>query len=237
MAKLTQQQYLIKCNDIHGDMYDYTKSIFTNTRGKITITCKTHGDFTQLAGVHIYQKQGCPKCGDMKASKKRRKMKTLSTSENIKTFKKIHGDKYDYSLTKTFRAREFVTIICKKHGEFAQRVSAHKQGQGCPTCARGSGSTSDGDVVYLLRVMGRDIYKVGITSKKLGKQRFKKIGYVSGLKLELLEYVESENAKSIESYILGIGLDAGLVDFSGSSEFRYFTDNELVEVLTALKQK
>ncbi len=236
MAKLTQQQYLIKCNDVHGNTYNYSKSIYVNTKNKITITCKIHGDFTQLAGLHIYQKQGCPKCRHIRTSEKRRKRETISNSENIKIFRKIHGNKYDYSLTKTFRARKFVTIICKKHGEFTQRVSAHKQGQGCPTCGR-SGSTSDSDVVYLLRVMGRDIYKVGITSKRLGKNRFKKIGYESGLNLELLEYVESDNAKEIESNLLGIGLDAGLVDFSGSSEFRYFTDNELVEALTALKQK
>ena len=49
--------------------------------------------------------------------------------------KEIHGDKYDYSKTEYVKAKEPVTIICRKHGEFTQRPQDHiLKACGCPKC-------------------------------------------------------------------------------------------------------
>ena len=58
-----------------------------------------------------------------------------TTEEVIKEFKKIHGDKYDYSKVVYVYAKNKVEIICKKHGLFLQRPNDHKGGQGCIKCS------------------------------------------------------------------------------------------------------
>lgn len=61
-------------------------------------------------------------------------VKKVTTEEIIERFKKIHGDKYDYSLVKYDKARHKVIIICKIHGEFMQVPHDHLRGSGCPKC-------------------------------------------------------------------------------------------------------
>lgn len=46
---------------VHGDRYDYSKSIYTRAKDKVVITCKEHGDFEQTAETHLGG-SGCPRC-------------------------------------------------------------------------------------------------------------------------------------------------------------------------------
>lgn len=111
----------------HGSRYDYSKVEYKNTNEKVIIICKKHGEFTQSPAAH---KKGnnCPKCtGGVKKSKK----------EIIDIFKKIHGNKYDYSKVVYVNSHTKVKIICKIHGEFEQVPNAHiSSRQGCPDCGR-----------------------------------------------------------------------------------------------------
>lgn len=52
----------------------------------------------------------------------------------INKFKKVHGDKYDYSLVNYRNSNTKVEIICRKHGMFKQTPSSHLSGRGCPLC-------------------------------------------------------------------------------------------------------
>lgn len=61
-------------------------------------------------------------------------MKKLSKEEVLKRFKKVHGNRYDYSLVDYINLEKKVKIICREHGEFEQRVNAHIRGQGCYEC-------------------------------------------------------------------------------------------------------
>lgn len=59
----------------------------------------------------------------------------LSAKTFIPRAIEIHGDKYDYSQTQYIKAKEPVTIICKKHGPFTQRPQDHiLKACGCPKC-------------------------------------------------------------------------------------------------------
>ncbi len=49
---------------------------------------------------------------------------------------KIHGDKYDYSKVLYLDMKSYITIICKKHGEFLQLPDKHLQMNGCPKCGK-----------------------------------------------------------------------------------------------------
>lgn len=122
-------KFVIKANKIHNNLYDYSLVKYKNSSIFIDIICKEHGIFEQSPNNHL-NKQGCPKCVG--------KFKT--TEDIINDFTKIHGDKYDYSKVNYVSAKDKVLIICKKHGEFLQRVNHHiKRKQGCPICKESKG--------------------------------------------------------------------------------------------------
>jgi len=64
--KLNSKIFKNKCIKIHGNKYDYSKSIYLNTKTKVDIICKKHGMFQQTPNNHITKKQGCPKCKNSK---------------------------------------------------------------------------------------------------------------------------------------------------------------------------
>jgi len=132
-CKYTNEQWIEKAISIHGDKYDYTKVYYKNTKEKVVIICKTHGDFLQTPSDHIYSKSGCPKCSNHY---------TLTNDEWLAKAKEIHGDKYDYSNVIYIDTKTKVTIICKNHGEFEQNPNSHvgKRQYGCPQCGREIGA-------------------------------------------------------------------------------------------------
>lgn len=58
---LTTEEFIKKAKEVHSNKYDYSKSVYTNTRTKIDIICPIHGLFSQKANGHLNGK-GCPKC-------------------------------------------------------------------------------------------------------------------------------------------------------------------------------
>lgn len=69
---------------------------------------------------------GCARCA---------KRHQYSTEEWIEQARKVHGDKYDYSLVQYSACHSKVKIICPKHGVFEQNPSEHITGKGCHYCA------------------------------------------------------------------------------------------------------
>lgn len=61
--------------------------------------------------------------------------KLTTTKEIIEQFKKVHGNKYNYSETEYVNCTTKLKIICPKHGIFYQRLYHHRNGVGCPKCA------------------------------------------------------------------------------------------------------
>lgn len=52
----------------------------------------------------------------------------------INKLRNIHGDKYDYNLTKCTKLTDRIIIICKTHGQFLQRADCHLRGGNCLKC-------------------------------------------------------------------------------------------------------
>lgn len=48
---------------------------------------------------------------------------------------RVHGNKYDYSLTRYIGSKDKVIIKCPIHGEFQQRPNCHLAGKGCLSCS------------------------------------------------------------------------------------------------------
>lgn len=59
----------------------------------------------------------------------------------IEKAKKVHGNKYDYSMVEYVNNTTKVCIICPKHGEFWQRPHSHLRGSGCNMCSNKIPST------------------------------------------------------------------------------------------------
>ena len=113
-----------KYQSIHNNKYTYEKTQYIDANTKICVTCPEHGDFYILPFNHL-NGQGCPKC----------KGRNLTQEEIIENFKKIHGDKYDYSKVEYKKSKEKVCITCPIHGDFYQTPQKHLSGQGCPKCS------------------------------------------------------------------------------------------------------
>ena len=121
---INTENLIKKCMKVHNNKYTYENTEYINADTKICVTCPVHGDFYILPFNHL-NGQGCPKC----------KGKNLTQDEVIAKFKKIHGDKYDYSKVIFNKMKEKVCIICPEHGEFWKTPQKHINGQGCPKCS------------------------------------------------------------------------------------------------------
>ncbi len=77
--------FIEKAREIHQDeignpKYDYSKTDFKNTRGKVSITCSIHGPFEMRASAHLLG-QGCPICQE---SSGERLVNNILVSNNVK---------------------------------------------------------------------------------------------------------------------------------------------------------
>jgi very-short-patch-repair endonuclease len=118
--------FISKAIKIHGDKYEYSKVNYINAKTKVTIICKTHGEFSQTPSNHL-NRHNCQKCAN-------------NFKGNTETFivkaKQIHEDKYDYSKVKYINADTQIIILCKEHGEFTQIPDFHINRKcGCPKCS------------------------------------------------------------------------------------------------------
>ena len=129
--RLNLNSWIEKAKKVHGNKYDYSKSVYTHSENKIIIICPEHGEFEQIAGNHVNNKSGCPKC-----------VKNYTTTETwIEKAKKVHGNKYDYSETVYKHSEDYVSIFCHNedklgiaHGWFDVIASEHLKGTQCRKC-------------------------------------------------------------------------------------------------------
>jgi hypothetical protein len=133
--KYTQEEYINKSREVHGDKYDYSKVEYKGVAEKVTIICPVHGEFNQYAGSHlrgagssicnvgykVFKREG----GILKIDKERFLQKSIET----------HTIKYDYTKINFDVANEKICIICPNHGEFWQKAGYHMRGGNCPKCA------------------------------------------------------------------------------------------------------
>jgi hypothetical protein len=123
-VKCIKNDELIKrFNDKHNGSYTY---LLCEERYKLSdfidIKCEIHGVFTQRISNHLVS--GCQKCGGF----------VYDNDDFVDKSIKVHGDKYDYSLSVYKNFKTDVNIICKKHGIFKQKPYLHTSGSGCAKC-------------------------------------------------------------------------------------------------------
>lgn len=60
--KPTNDEFIEKAREIHGDKYDYSLVDYVNNHTKVKIICPIHGVFEQTPRNHIVKKNGCQLC-------------------------------------------------------------------------------------------------------------------------------------------------------------------------------
>ena len=98
--KYTTEEFIKKAEKIHGNLYNYSKVKYINSKTKIKIICRKHGVFEQNPKDHLY-KQGCPIC---KSSKGELQINQYLTENNIefereKCFNNLRKYRFDFYLS------------------------------------------------------------------------------------------------------------------------------------------
>ncbi len=60
---MSNEEFIEKARNIHGDKYDYSKVNYKNAHIHVNIICPKHGVFSQTPNNHLYIQNGCPCCG------------------------------------------------------------------------------------------------------------------------------------------------------------------------------
>tara|TARA_R110002072_G_scaffold45565_5_gene126937 strand:- start:142749 stop:144743 length:1995 start_codon:yes stop_codon:yes gene_type:complete len=128
------EYFIAQSKLVHGDRYDYSKSVYVKSHDNIEIICRIHGSFWQIAGSHKIG-QGCPACNRIGHAQL-----TGGHEHFLKVAREVHGDKYEY-LDRYDGVHDKIRIRCKvldekglEHGIFIKTPHAHKAGQGCGKC-------------------------------------------------------------------------------------------------------
>lgn len=127
MRVTNTSSFILKAIEIHGNEFDYSKSIYVKSKEELIITCRIHGDFMQRPNNHL-QGKGCSKCS----------YDIPSTEEFIEKVTKIHDGYYTYPRCVYQSARGLIIITCDEHGDFKQAAKDHTEGSGCILCANES---------------------------------------------------------------------------------------------------
>lgn len=117
------EKFIEQAKKVHGERYDYSKTIYIKDKNKVEIICKEHGSFFTLPGNHL-SNHNCKKCSSSR----------MKITDFIKRSKNIHKDFYSYEKTKYIDNNKKVTITCPLHGDFEQIPRSHSNGHGCFKC-------------------------------------------------------------------------------------------------------
>jgi hypothetical protein len=163
---LSTSEFIEQCEKIHGFKYDYSKTIYNGIDKPITVICKKHGEFKQLAKNHR-KGHSCKKCALKKSS-------VLLAKTNIEFINEcmLLNPEYDYLDTKYINSSSKISVTCKKHGEFDQLAGNHLYKKNkCPMCCKTGFQYDAPAILYYIKDIKTGFYKIGITNRTT-KERF-----------------------------------------------------------------
>ena len=146
----TQEQYIREAVEKHGELYDYSQTIYKKHTDKLNIICRVHGIFQQKAGNHL-RGDGCIKCAGVYK---------YTTEEWVDLAKQKHGnDKFDYSKVVYILCNLEVIIGCKSCSrDFKQTPVSHMHSNiGCDWCRKKHWYTTEEWIEEAKKIHG-DIY-------------------------------------------------------------------------------
>lgn len=171
--KQTKEIFIEKAKNYHNNKYDYSLIEYKNNKTKVKIICPIHGIFDQTPVGHLAG--GCRLCGHTKTTNKNKKSDELF----ILAAKKIHCDKYDYSLVNYKNSHTNVTLLCPVHGKFNQTPNNHLKGHGCGKCMPNLGNKNI--FIEKAKQVHNNKYDYSLVEYKTSKHKVKIICHKHGM--------------------------------------------------------
>jgi hypothetical protein len=135
MSKLNskgKEKFVEEALEKYGDLDDYSKVEYKNTKTEVTFTCKKHNLEYEKQPDHYLRGYRCPEC-----SRESRRSRLNDKELFIQSAINKHGDEHDYTNTDIYPSVKDVEIRCKKHDHtFKINISSYLSGQKCPKCSR-----------------------------------------------------------------------------------------------------
>lgn len=124
--KKTTIEFINNSKKIHGNKYDYSKSIYINAKTKISIMCPKHGLFTVIPYSHEVLGVECAKCSFNYP---------ISFNDFLEKVELLYGKLFDYSLVNYVNAKTKIKIKCNHGHIFNQLPHKHIKYGKCPKCS------------------------------------------------------------------------------------------------------
>lgn len=126
MKKNFRSEFIDKANSVYDSKFNYSLVRYNGATKKVLIICPRHGVFEQSPSTHL-RGSDCPYC----------KKDIPTRTEFIKQMNKLYLNGHDYAKCEyhlDFRSSDYLSVTCKKHGDFYVRVVDYMKGKGCPAC-------------------------------------------------------------------------------------------------------
>lgn len=134
MKKLSTNEIIKKCVEVHGDKYDYSCLVYNGYKEKINIICPIHGVFLQRCDKHL-SGHGCPKCRKGNRKKHNETKRGMTFEEFTTQAKILYNDLYEYDQKTFINVSTKMKIFCKKCNEWFEQIpKEHLRGCGCKKC-------------------------------------------------------------------------------------------------------
>ena len=147
--RLTTEEFIRRARSVFGDKYDYSQTVYTTRREKVTVTCREHGPFEVYPMNHLRGVGGCPKC----------RIRFSDLASFIAEAKRRYGDKYTYEKALYVNSHTPLTVTCPVHGDFSVTPGNFLLDGidcGCPKCRReASRTTKDEFITRAIKVHGQ----------------------------------------------------------------------------------
>lgn len=99
-------------------------------------TCKTCGiqfSYINKGKVRIFCSMECYRSAQKKGAYKK-DLKIMKSSDFLYKAAAVHKNRYSYKITGDLFSNGLVSVVCKKHGLFEQKIHNHLKGHGCKKC-------------------------------------------------------------------------------------------------------
>lgn len=152
----TTEQFIKDARKVHGNKYNYDKTVYVHNTKPVIITCPVHGDFEQTPNAHTSNTYNCPKCSQ----------RYEYTLQDLQA--KAHNTLVCNKILKNSR----VEVTCSKHGKQIMTKASILKGLQCLICGNRTGfNPTKPGILYYLSINNGQAYKIGITNKSV-QERF-----------------------------------------------------------------
>lgn len=132
--KLTQEEFINKVRKIHGNKYDFSKTIYKGMNNPVTFFCKKCNKYVTTLAASLARGCGCRECSNKENGQKSK----LTKTQFIKRVKKIYKQEFKYlnlDDIKDFHSKVILEIQCPVCGKvFKHTPNNHLRKTGCPFC-------------------------------------------------------------------------------------------------------